>query len=376
MLPLLLLHAGKRPGFHTVLQKVLRKPLRKLPHSAHIQMIGVIKIRLIIDADLRLFLLEIQEWKAILLNDLPDPVGPAENHLHSGIVLLKQMRRADKENIRLRVFLRTVRQEASQRLFVGRIQLLRRITLFIIRNQRSCGNLPGQCFKAPKRQNAVIVRSEMKIVPDRGSSAPDSARLIGMIRIKRNQEPKRFPVSSGFLQIRPDHMKTGPGKQRQMQGHPLHCRLVHVILFLLRCAVESAIDLNHHHIGVLKPHGLIQLRTPYLNRISVDGKRIARNSIVLICQPGAVRTADITCSDQHNVQRVLRFPVKSDDPVLIIIPVDIERLPCDREHRKHCRQKRQHLQPPDHPYSVSSPILQYASPAGLFVFFHDHFGAI
>ena len=161
-----------------------------------------------------------------------------------------------------------------------------------------------------------------------------------------------------------------------MQGHPLHCRLIHVILFLLRGAVKGTIDLDHHHIRVLKPHGLIQLCAPYLNRISIDGKRIARNSIVLICQPGAIGTADITCSDQHNVQRVLRFPVKSDDPVLIIIPVDIERLPCDREHRKHCRQKRQHLQSPDHPYSVARMILQYASPADLSVCLHDHFGTI
>ena len=265
-------------------------------------MIGVIKIRLIIDADLRLFLLEIQKRKAILPDDLSDPVGPAENHLHSGIVLLKQMRRADKKNLRLRVFLHTVRQEASERLFVGRIQFLRRLTLFIIRNQLPCRNLSGQCLKAPKRQNAVIVRSEMKIVLNRGSSAADSSRLVGMISIKRNQEPKRFPVSSGLLQIRPDRLKTGPGKQRQMQGHPLHCRLIHVILFLLRGAVKSTIDLDHHHIGILKPHGLIQLRAPYLNRISVDGKRIARNSIVLICQTGAIGTADITCSDQHNVQ--------------------------------------------------------------------------
>ncbi len=120
-----------------------------------------------------------------------------------------------------------------------------------------------------------------------------------------------------------------------MQRHALHRRLVHVVILLLRGAVKGTVHLDHNHVRILAGHCFIELCLPHLHRIAVDGKGIARDAVVPVRKPRGIGTADITGTDQHHVQRILRLLIKADDPVLIVVAVDVQKVPGSVHHQQN-----------------------------------------
>jgi hypothetical protein len=313
-------------------------------------MIGVIEIGLQ-NTDFILELFKIHKGKIILINDLRNSIRAPANQLHSLIVLLEQMRRADEDDIHIRILLAAIGKKAAECLLIKWIQISSFIKLFNVRGQLAQLHPSCDGLKAAERGNALVVRTKVEVIPDGSHSPLNAAGLIGMILIEGNEETKCTAPIAGIFQIGGDKFCAGRGEKRQMKRHALHRSLIHVIFILIRGTVQSPVYLDHHSIRILPAHGLVQLSLPYLYGISVDGERITGDAVFLISQTAAVGTADIAGSDQDNIQGVFRLLVEADDTVFIVIPMDVESIPRQKQHEYKGCQKRQELARANDPHS-------------------------